>query len=91
MLSGYPVYITIEGHTDNIPINTPEFPDNTELSYRQAMFVYEVFVLHCGVDPSRVDAFGLADYYPLASNDTSEGRALNRRIVINVTYIYETL
>ena len=73
--------IRVEGHTDDIPIATALYPSNWELSGARAAGVTR-FLLEHGVDATRVEAVGVADQQPIASNDTAEGRARNRRIEI---------
>ncbi|MDR0378531.1 MAG: OmpA family protein, partial [Candidatus Accumulibacter sp.] len=73
--------ITIEGHTDDTPINTPQFPSNWELSAIRATTVLRLFV-DAGVAPWRLTAIGYADTRPVESNDDAEGRARNRRVTI---------
>ena len=73
--------ITIEGHTDNTPINTPQFPSNWELSAVRASSVVRLFV-EAGVDPSRLTAAGYGDQRPLADNAFEDGRARNRRVTL---------
>ncbi len=71
--------INIKGHTDNLPINTPEFPSNWELSAIRATAALR-FLLSKGLPAYRMTATGLADIDPLAPNDSPENRALNRRV-----------
>lgn len=73
--------ITIEGHTDNIPIRTPQFPSNWELSAVRATTVLRLF-LDSGVVPEHLTAIGYGETRPVESNDTIEGRARNRRVSI---------
>ncbi|MDR2787787.1 MAG: flagellar motor protein MotD [Candidatus Accumulibacter sp.] len=73
--------IIIEGHTDDIPINTPQFPSNWELSAVRATTVLRLFV-ESGVAPERLTAIGYADTHPVESNANAEGRARNRRVTI---------
>jgi chemotaxis protein MotB len=75
--------ITVEGHTDNAPINTPLFPSNWELSGARAASVVRLFV-DTGVDPRRLTASGYADQRPIADNATVDGRQRNRRVAINM-------
>jgi chemotaxis protein MotB len=75
--------VRVEGNTDNVPISTPEFPDNWALSTARAVTVLRV-VLDDGFDPSRLSAAGYADQRPVASNATAAGRAQNRRVEIVV-------
>ncbi len=74
--------IVIEGHTDNLPINTFQFPTNWELSAGRAVNVLRYFVENKNADPSRISATGYGEYRPIASNETNEGRATNRRVNI---------
>jgi chemotaxis protein MotB len=76
--------IRIEGHTDNVPISNHEFKSNWELSVRRATEVVRYFIEKHNFSPERVSAVGYAEYKPVASNDTAEDRALNRRIEIIV-------
>ena len=73
--------IIVAGHSDNIPINTARFPSNLALSLARAKFVMER-ISQTLVDSSRISAEGRADREPIASNDTPEGRAKNRRIEV---------
>ncbi|MEY2632534.1 MAG: hypothetical protein RIR00_1188, partial [Pseudomonadota bacterium] len=73
--------ITIEGHTDDIPINTPQFPSNWELSAVRATTVLRLFA-DAGVMASRLTAIGYGDQRPVESNTAPEGRARNRRVTI---------
>ncbi len=73
--------VTIEGHTDNVPIATPRFPSNWELSAARASGVVR-YLTDNGVDPDSLRAVGHADTRPVADNDTAEGRAENRRVSI---------
>jgi chemotaxis protein MotB len=75
----YPEYsISIQGHTDNIPINTVKYPSNWELSAIRATTALRYF-LAAGFRPERMTATGYADSIPLVRNDTPENRAINRR------------
>ena len=71
----------VEGHTDNVPIETRRFPSNWELSAARAMAVVHLFEEN-GVAPSNVSAAGFSEFRPRAGNEESEDRALNRRIEI---------
>jgi chemotaxis protein MotB len=75
--------IRVEGHTDNVPIKTAKFPSNWELSAARAIAVVRILQSR-GVDPTLLGAAGYAEYQPIASNDTPEGRAQNRRIEISL-------
>ncbi len=71
--------IAIRGHTDDLSINTVQFPSNWELSAIRATTVLRYFIQQ-GLDPERMSATGYADFLPLVSNDTPENRAINRRV-----------
>lgn len=75
--------IEVEGHTDNSPINTLQFPSNWELSSARASSVVRLFI-NQGVAAKRLTAVGAADNYPVLSNDTPEGRTRNRRVTVTV-------
>lgn len=75
--------VTIEGHTDNRPIRTPQFPSNWELSAVRATTVLRLFV-DTGVAPGRLTAIGYGDQRPVADNGTVEGRSRNRRVAIQI-------
>jgi chemotaxis protein MotB len=74
--------LQIEGHTDNIPITTAKFPSNWELSTLRAVNILRYLQDHGGIPPNRLVAVGFAEYQPVASNDSPEGRQKNRRIEI---------
>jgi chemotaxis protein MotB len=76
--------ITVAGHTDNIPIRTAQFPSNWELSSARAASVVLYLIEHADIAPPRVTASGYADSRPVASNETEEGRAKNRRVEITI-------
>lgn len=74
--------ILVEGHTDNIPIRTTEFPSNWELSVDRAVNVVRYFVESKGLDPSKFSAAGYGEYHPVAPNDSYDNMAKNRRVDI---------
>ncbi len=79
--------IVIEGHTDNVPISgalAERFPTNWELSTARATSVVRFLEDEVGIEPERLSAVGYGPYRPVASNDTPEGRARNRRIEIKL-------
>jgi chemotaxis protein MotB len=84
--------ITVEGHTDDTPINTPQFPSNWELSTARASAVVRFF-LELGLEPARLRAAGYAATFPKKPNRDADGRALpanqaqNRRVVIKLEKI----
>jgi len=76
--------ITIEGHTDSVPINTSLFPNNMMLSLYRAYSVFDFFVSEKGFSDQTMSSSGRGDAVPIATNDTPEGRAQNRRVEIKV-------
>lgn len=74
--------VRVEGHTDNVPINTPQFPSNWELSTGRAVGVLRLFAEEKGFEPRKLSAVGYGEYHPVADNDTPENRARNRRVDI---------
>ncbi|MFV9482727.1 OmpA/MotB family protein [Christiangramia sp. ASW11-125] len=74
----------VEGHTDDKAISTSMFEDNWDLSVKRATSVVRVLQDEFGVEPARMTAAGRSYYVPLASNETAEGRAKNRRTRIVV-------
>jgi chemotaxis protein MotB len=76
----FPVSMRIEGHTDDVPIHTARFDSNWELSTARATEIIKLFIAQFGISPNRLSASGYGEYYPIASNDTPEGRAQNRRV-----------
>jgi chemotaxis protein MotB len=77
----FPNPLRIEGHTDNVPIKTAEYPSNWELSAARAASVVRLFTQR-GVDASRLTVIGLGEHRPLKSNATAAGRNANRRVVL---------
>ncbi|HEX9758385.1 MAG TPA: flagellar motor protein MotB [Nitrospiria bacterium] len=79
--SGY--HVRVEGHTDSVPIGEnlkSKFQSNWELSTVRATTVVRYMIYGMNMDPKRLSAVGYAKYRPVASNDTPQGRAKNRRI-----------
>jgi chemotaxis protein MotB len=76
-------YIRIEGHTDNIPIHNLRFSSNWDLSTARATATIRLLI-HYQLDPEHMAAAGYAEYHPVATNTTLEGRAMNRRVDIVV-------
>ncbi|MGL4344520.1 MAG: flagellar motor protein MotB [Cellulosilyticaceae bacterium] len=74
----------LEGHTDNIPINTTQFPSNWELSSARAIAVAKFFIDEMSFSPESISAEGYGEYRPIADNSTPEGRAQNRRVEIKL-------
>ena len=88
-LASYGNHIRAEGHADSVPINTPRFPSNFHLSSARATTVILRMINNFGMSPELMSANGYGEWRPIASNDTAEGRARNRRvdiIVLNPEY-----
>lgn len=78
--------VSVEGHTDNIPLATDRYPSNWELSSARATAVLRALTEEYGVDAKRLVASGYGEHRPSASNLTPEGRAVNRRADIVILY-----
>lgn len=79
--------IVVEGHTDDIPMNTPRFSSNWELSLSRGASVVRYLSETQNVDPKRLSAQGYGEYNPVVPNDSEENRAKNRRV--NIVIVYE--
>ncbi len=80
IIQSYPEYnVNIKGHTDDVPIETPEFPSNWELSAIRATTVLK-YLINGGINPHRLTATGYGELLPLVPNDSPEHRAANRRV-----------
>ena len=77
--------VLIEGNTDNVPISKPNIRNNWDLSALRASSVVQALQTNYAVDPKRLTAGGRGEYNPIASNDTDEGKARNRRTQIIIT------
>ncbi|QDL54683.1 type VI secretion system protein TssL, long form [Rhodoferax aquaticus] len=75
--------VRVLGHTDNQPVNLPEFPNNQVLSQKRAQAVLAVLQAH-GVDAARLQAEGKGDTQPVQPNTSAEGRSKNRRVEIEL-------
>lgn len=82
--------IQVSGHTDDVPITTPEFPSNWELSSVRATRIVE-FLIASGIDPTTVvlSGTGYGPFVPLRPNTSEAGRAANRRIELRLIYTDE--
>lgn len=90
VLKRFPNPILVEGFTDDVPISSPIFPSNWELSAGRAANVVRVLAEE-GVSPAQMAAIGYGQYRPIADNATEAGRAKNRRVVLVVRAAPETL
>lgn len=75
--------VSVEGHTDDVPIASARFPSNWELSSARATAVVHA-LMNAGLPADRLRAIGYADTRPLAANDSPDNRALNRRVSLVV-------
>lgn len=82
LISTFPNNVIVEGHTDNVPINTFKFESNWELSTARAVTVVRYFVEQRGQNPIRFSAAGYGEFKPVAPNDTADNKAMNRRVNI---------
>lgn len=80
-----PRNIFIDGHTDNIPANSEEFPSNWELSAARAINFMKILLENEQLDPKVFSATGYGEYHPVTTNDTPEGRAENRRVEVLIS------
>ena len=81
--------IIVEGHTDNRPINTSQFPSNWELSVDRAVNVVRYFIEDMGLNPTRFTAAGYGEFQPIVPNDSVSNMAKNRRVNILIMAIDE--
>jgi len=79
-LAGTPYNLRIEGHTDNIPIHTAQFDSNWELSSARATGIARVLIQLHAIPADRLSAAGYAEFHPVDTNQTPQGRANNRRV-----------
>ena len=75
-------FTRVEGHADNLPINTMQFPSNWELSSARSIAVTRYLIQTHGLDPHRLSSLGYGEYHPLYPNSSEENRAKNRRVDI---------
>ena len=79
--------VRIEGHTDDVPINSPRYRSNWELSSSRSLSVVQLLAEQTGMKPENMSAVGYGEYRPLVPNTSPENRSKNRRIQIFVDYI----
>lgn len=73
-----------EGHTDNVPINTAQFPSNWELSAARAIAVAKFYIEEMNFNPGQISTEGFGQHVPIESNESDQGRAANRRVEIKI-------
>ena len=81
----WPHWISVEGHTDDLPIHTRRYPSNWELSSARALSVVKYFVTQ-GSNPAKLSAVGYGEFRPMVPNDSAEHQAMNRRVEILIEY-----
>lgn len=74
--------ILVEGHTDNVPIRTPVYKDNWDLSVARATSIVRILSIDYKIAPTRMTASGKGEFFPKSDNETIEGRSKNRRTEI---------
>jgi chemotaxis protein MotB len=74
--------LRVEGHTDNVPINTAQFPSNWHLSVARALNVAYYLIERHGMTQERVSVVGYSEFQPLVPNSSAENRSRNRRVDI---------
>lgn len=85
MLAQYPNYrIEVAGHTDNVPIGTAAFETNWDLSSKRALNFMKILLENAQVGPERFRSIGYGEYHPIDTNDTTEGKAKNRRVEVSI-------
>lgn len=82
LVSNPPRPIIISGHTDNVPISGPAFDSNWHLSVMRSVNFMKIILENPRLDPRNISAKGYGEYQPTATNETKEGRALNRRVEV---------
>ncbi|MGF6593373.1 flagellar motor protein MotD [Pseudomonas sp. 2835] len=76
--------VHVEGFTDDLPIRTAQYPTNWELSSARAASIVRLLAME-GVNPARMASVGYGEFQPIAGNDSAEGRARNRRVVLVIS------
>jgi chemotaxis protein MotB len=74
--------LRVEGHTDNVPIHTAQFASNWELSTARSTSIARLLLERGPINPANLAAAGYAEFHPIASNATEDGRTQNRRVDI---------
>ncbi len=91
ILKKAPHYLRVEGHTDNLPINTAQFPSNWELSVARATSVVQELINELKLTPELLSAAGYGEFRPKVPNETADSRQQNRRVdIVVVKSKYET-
>ena len=86
IIQRFSCHVRVEGHTDDLPIHTVQFPSNWDLSSARAVSVVRYFVERLGIHPMRFVAVGCAEQRPLVPNTTEANRKTNRRVEISLNW-----
>lgn len=84
-----PYEVVVEGHTDNVPQNTPQYPSNWHLSFGRAYNFLDILITESGLHPRNFSARACGEEVPIADNDTPEGRQKNRRVEVYIRHVKE--
>lgn len=84
-----PYEVVVEGHTDNIPQNTSQYPSNWHLSFSRAFNFLDILITESGLHPRNFSARACGEEVPIADNDTPEGRQKNRRVEVYIRHVKE--
>jgi chemotaxis protein MotB len=79
--------VVVEGHTDNLPIHTADFPSNWELSAARALNVVHYLTERCGLSAERFSAQAYGEFHPIEPNDSDAHRSANRRVELIIRYM----
>lgn len=91
LVTDLPRFVYIEGHTDNVPVQSEEFPSNWELSAVRAINFMKLILENKELDPEKFSATGYGEYQPIEANDTPEGKAENRRVEVLISPYQEEI
>jgi chemotaxis protein MotB len=80
-----PLEIVVAGHTDNVPSNSARYPSNWYLSQARAVSFLAVLLQDGDLSPEHFSVRGYGELHPIATNDTPEGRKLNRRVELLIS------
>jgi chemotaxis protein MotB len=84
-----PFEIIVAGHTDNVPMDTPQFPSNWHLGNARATNFLELLMDESHIDPWYFHTRSGGEFRPIASNDTADGRQANRRVEVMISMAQE--
>ncbi|MFC7682213.1 flagellar motor protein MotB [Paenibacillus sp. GCM10028914] len=90
LLHQFPDYdVIVSGHTDDVPMNSTKYPSNWDLSSDRALQFMKILLLNESLDPKRFMSTGYGEYRPIATNDTTAGKAKNRRVEVSIIRKYQ--